>query len=276
MAKDKVRQEIHNFFSEDVLYLKVLHSTYHSLRQYSNPLRFNNFCLGYRELFRIFLKETVRDTDIRACSWFNDENKEYFDKDKKRITRRAYLRYKIFNNLSDDIVQCFPHASEEIKNFLELYNQLSDFVHIKSETFDIDNEEIKGLKTSFESCVLSLIHNYNVLEKLASTYFFEEYHEMLEDYVRNYDIEEISILFASGYSVNDFYIKNIDFLNGNDNTISIKIHGKIYLESYYGHGEESISILNDFPFSAQVELSISPCQIIQMNNVKIDTSSFYE
>nr|DAP90929.1 MAG TPA: putative pPIWI-associating nuclease [Caudoviricetes sp.] len=276
MKQDKVKQEIHNFFSENVLYLKVLHSTYHSLRQYSNPLRFNNFCLGYRELFRMFLEETIQDTDIRACSWFSDENKKYFDKEKERITRRAYLRYKIFKNLSDDVVQCFHHAFEEIDHFLRLYNQLSDFVHIKSETFDIDNKKIKELKTSFESCVLSLIDNYNVLEKLASTYFFEEYHGLLEDYIRNYNIEEISILSGSGYSVNDFYIKNIDFLNGNNNTISIKIYGKIYLESCYGHGEESISIPNEFPFSAQVELSISPCQIIQMNNIEVDTSSFYE
>nr|DAM15591.1 MAG TPA: putative pPIWI-associating nuclease [Caudoviricetes sp.] len=276
MTKDKVKQDIHNFFSKNLLYLKILHSTYHSLRQYSNPLRFNNFCLGYRELFKMFLKETIQDTDIRACSWFSDENEKYFDKENERITRRAYLRYKIFNNLSDDIVQCFPHAFEEIDNFLKLYNKLSDFVHIKSATFDIDDEKIKELKTSFESCVLSLINNYNVLEKIASTYFFEEYHEMLEDYVCNYDIEEISLLSGSGYYINDFYIKNIDFLNGNNNTISIKIHGRIYLESYYGHGEESVSIPNDFPFSAQVELSISPCQIIQMNNIEVDTSSFYE
>lgn len=75
MKRDKVKQEIHNFFSKNVFYLKVLHSTYHSLRQYSNPLRFNNFCLGYRELFRMFLEETVQDSDVKSCSWFSEENK---------------------------------------------------------------------------------------------------------------------------------------------------------------------------------------------------------
>lgn len=100
MTKDKVKQDIHNFFSKNLLYLKILHSTYHSLRQYSNPLRFNNFCLGYCELFKMFLKETIQDTDIRACSWFSVKNENNFDKENERITRRAYLRYKIFNNLS--------------------------------------------------------------------------------------------------------------------------------------------------------------------------------
>ena len=38
-----------------------------------NPLRFNNFAMGLRELSRIVLHDLAPDADIKVCCWYQEE-----------------------------------------------------------------------------------------------------------------------------------------------------------------------------------------------------------
>lgn len=271
-----MKRKIQDFFANKDFYLQLLNATYLSLKQYNNPLRFNNFCLGYRELFTLFLKENIDDGQLMQSQWFSKDNPKYWDNTHQRITRNAYIRYNFFHNLSDTQISCFPNAFKEINDFVKLFNKLSTFVHIKQETFNINKGEIISRKKAFEECIFALITHYKNIEKLTGYDFFEQYEDELITYVANENIEDIDELSGSGYNVEEFYCEDVCLVKAVDDLIEISVRGTVSFETYHGYRDDECSFQYSLPFDARLLVSLdNGLNIKKTKQINVDSTSIY-
>lgn len=112
---------------------KVFAALLKSFEQLDNPLRFNNFATGLRELARIMLDDLAPESSIEACSWYVPEKNQI---GQVVITRAQRVRYAVQAGLSDDFVRdtLLIDVGSTIIGFTKLISRLSKFTHIEEPT----------------------------------------------------------------------------------------------------------------------------------------------
>lgn len=258
---------------------KLLAASFTSLDETSNPLFFNNYCAGFRELVRHVLSELAPDTEIKACAWYVPE-----ETSRSGITRAHAITYVIQGGLPDNYVLDVLDidVSEEKKTLIAAVNQLNKYTHVNESTFGID------AAYAVEKAELAVRALSNVLElarecraELASA-LERKIHNKVVALAISETICSIDEL-ATHHCVEEIDVEEVSVTKVGSEYIHLKASGTIGVELQWGssgdlrRGEGAVG--NDsFPFTCQLQSHVdSPEELEVVEDVLcVDTSSWWE
>lgn len=238
----------------------------------SIPLRVNFFTLVFREILTKFLHLNAEDDDVKACSWFVED-----ETSKNGITRLQRIKFFLHGGFDGEYFS--DHFDIEVepisKELKKKFDNLSKYVHLSGGTLDVPEEEFKGLVTeSMHSLLDVLISAYSVKRDLSQA-VEEEAHDEIMSMFANETQESLDEI-AQSHSIHSFYNDEVEvkFL---PHCIEYHAGGSVSVEQYYGSRDDSCTILCSYPvrcifvadFDAPDKIKMKP------NSLVVDTSSWY-
>ncbi|WP_324250419.1 pPIWI-associating nuclease domain-containing protein [Proteus penneri] len=99
---------------------------------------------------------------------------------------------------------------------------------------------------------------------------------VFEAVVNNFP-DDLSIL-AENVIIEQTSPEELNISTINDRFISIYVDGTVYVSQEYGGSEDFTSLPSNYPFSIEIYVSVNnPNDItVDVNNINVDTSSWYE
>lgn len=258
---------------------KLLAASLKSLEETSNPLFFNNYCAGFRELVRHVLSELAPDAEIKACAWYQPD-----ETSKSGITRAHAIRYVIQGGLPDsyllDVLNI--NVSDEKKALIAAVNQLNKYTHVNESTFDVD------VTQAIEKAQLAVHALSNVLElasqcrgQLIAALEMNIHNEVVALAIGE-TIDSIDEL-ATHHCVEEIDVEEVSVINVGSEYIHLQASGTIGVELQWGsdgdlrRGDGAIG--NDsFPFTCELQSHVGLPEEIEIieNTLRVDTSSWWE
>lgn len=258
---------------------KLLAASLTSLEETSNPLSFNNYCTGFRELVRHVLSDLAPDSETKACSWFKPD-----ETSKSGITRAHAITYVIQGGLPDNYVLDVLgiDMSDEKKALIAAVNQLNKFTHVNESTFGIDAAH------AIEKAELSVRALSNVLERAGECR--SELAGALErainrEVVAHAISETIGSIdeLASHHCVEEIDVEEVSVTKVGSEYIHLQASGTIGVELQWGsnsdlrRGEGAVG--NDsFPFACELQSHVDSPDVLEVveDALCVDTSSWWE
>lgn len=258
---------------------KLLAASLKSLDEITNPLSFNNYCAGFRELVRHVLSDLAPDNEIKACAWYEPD-----ETSKSGITRSHAITYVIQGGLSNDYVCDVLDIDlvDEKKALIAAVNQLNKYTHVNESTFGIDATK------ATEKAELAVRALSNVLEvarqcraELAIALGSEIHNEVVALAISE-TIGSIDEL-ATHHCVEEIDVEVVSVAKVSSNFIHLHASGTIGVELQWGsngdlrRGEGAIGS-ESFPFSCELQSHVdSPDEVeVVEDTLCVDTSSWWE
>lgn len=258
---------------------KLLAASLKNLEETSNPLSFNNFCSGFRELVRHVLSNLAPDTEIKASSWYEPDKTS-----RSGITRAHAITYVIQGGLPDSYVTdvlCLDVADEK-KALIVAVNSLSNYTHVNEGTFGIDTTQ------ALEKSELSVRSLSNVLE--LANQCRAELVAALEDKIHN-EVVTLAIIetigsideLATHYCVEEIDVEEVSVTKVGSEYVELQASGYIGVELQWGsngdlrRGEGAVG-RDSFPFTCELQSHVdSPEELdVLEDSFCVDTSSWWE
>jgi hypothetical protein len=258
---------------------KLLAASLKSLEETSNPLSFNNFCSGFRELVRHVLNDLAPDAEIKACSWYEPDKAV-----RSGITRAHAIVYIIQGGLSDNYASDVLgiDVANEKKVLITAVNDLNKYIHVNQDTFDTDVAHAQE-KAAFFVRALS-----NMLE-LAN-----QYHTELATALENKINDEVVALairetigsideLATHHCVEEIDVEEVSVTKVCSRYIHLQAFGTIGVELQWGssgdlrRGEGAMD--NEaFPFTCELQSRVDSPEEPKVveDSLCVDTSSWWE
>ncbi|MCF8178541.1 MAG: hypothetical protein K9J74_08540 [Sulfuritalea sp.] len=258
---------------------KLLGASLTSLEEASNPLSFNNFCTGFRELVRHVLSDLAPDAEIKDCAWYEPDKTS-----RTGITRAHAIAYAVQGGLSDrylsDVLQI--NVSDEKKALLTAVNQLNKYTHVNESTFGVDSV------LATEKAELAVLALANILELAQECQ--AELVRALEQGIHNEVVaaaigETIGSIdeLASHHCVEEIDVEEVNVIKVDSKHIHLQASGTIGVELQWGsngdlrRGEGAVG--NDtFPFTCELQSHVdSPDEVeVVGESLCVDTSSWWD
>lgn len=258
---------------------KLLAASIKSLEDKANPLSFNNFCAGYRELVRHVLSDLAPDVEIRACTWYVPDTTS-----RTGITRSHAITYVLQGGLPSDYVTGTLDIDvlEEKKELLSAIKKLSKYTHVNEDTFGIDAHRASveaALSINSLSSVLGLANNCRA--QLARA-LEAQIHDEVVALAINETIGVIDEL-ATHHSIDEINVEEVTVTKVGSEFIHIRASGSIGVELQWGSNSDLRSGVgvtgNDFfPFSCELQSNVKdPVELVVIDDtIRVDTSSWWD
>ncbi|WP_161485842.1 hypothetical protein [Polynucleobacter asymbioticus] len=258
---------------------KLLSATLKNLEDLSNPLCFNNFCSGYRELIRHVLSEMAPDSEIKACAWYAPDKTS-----RTGITRAHAITYVLQGGLSSDYVirTLKLNVLVDKKRLIDAINTLHKYTHVNEDTFGID-----ALRASDEAnLAINALHDVIVLAnqcrvQLARALEAQIHKEVIAAAIGE-TIGAIDEL-ATHHCIDDINVEVVTILGVCSEFIYLKASGTIEVELQWGsNGDlrrgEGIAGKESFPFTCELQSHVEyPAELeIAEGAFCVDTSSWWD
>ncbi len=281
------------------------------LDQTDNYLKYSFCALGIREALSIYLKgeDSENDKHIQECDWFEPkyENQSYYCpkcetkhknikcKDEKcgtsfiinkKISQKKdgiswadRVRYSIHKNICLEDLD-IPDFEDEINNiarqFRKLYSDLSDFTHNIDE---INSFEEKGYAEKMLAVIeyfTNLLKQTNTIKENIQKKIKSEIGNNLNNYAWSENFDDLDCLSSHGGSV--------EWVNHDEFLITEEDHKYIYIsgsgtadcEHHFKDEGECLSFPNNYPFTYEGKVALNNLDSIEIEFMKIDTSSWEE
>lgn len=265
-------------FSLDDFEKEILISSFHSLEDANNKLRFNNFSYAIRELSRHLLHRLAPDEEVIKCPWFKNETNEA-----NKISRGERIKYAIQGGIPDNYAAQFLDIATKKKNLVETINNLSKYTHIEEHTFNISNDKLEELLNEvtkdFEAFGSEIdLCRHSVIEVLETKLY-----DMILEYSATEYLDALAELSAH-FSVEETYVNNVLITIINSEYLEITIEGTLEIVQQWGSNvdlknNDGLTGESSFPFRSMLNLPITedfPDEEIELVNFEIDTDEWHQ
>lgn len=273
---DKIKQLLTNDFERDLLDAAMV-----SLEDKGNKLCYNNFAYAIRELSRHFLHNLSPEANVGNCPWFRPETSN------GKPTRAQRVRYAIQGGISDDILEKWGFAVEElhdvIRDVKENIDMLSKYTHINPEVFNINEAEIAEKSNAVLTAFVSLVETIDG--------YRDDLKAFLDGYIEDHVIESVITnsfvnidSLAPHYSLEGADVSEYHVCEINAYEIVVEVYGDVYVTLEYGSRQErregdGLDIPQSFSFATKIYYEINedfPSGNYNVDDYDVDTSSWYE
>jgi hypothetical protein len=258
---------------------KLLAASLKNLEETSNPLSFNNFCSGFRELVRHVLSDLAPDAEIKACSWYEPDKTS-----RSGITRAHAITYVIQGGLPDNYASDVldVDVTDEKKALIAAVNNLNKYTHVNEGTFGIDAAH------ALEKAELSVRALSNVLElanqcraELAAALESKIHNEVVALAISE-TIGSIDEL-ATHHCVEEIDVEEVSVTKVGSKYIHLQTSGTIGVELQWGssgdlrRGEGALGY-DSFPFTCELQCHVDSPEELEVveDSLCVDTSSWWE
>jgi hypothetical protein len=255
---------------------ELLTAVIKSLQQLDNPLRANNFATGLRELSRIILDDLAPDAAVTACAWFKVESQN------GRPTRSQRVRYAVQAGLMDDFVKntLKVDVDKTIKKFTKLIERFNSLTHITPNTFGMSKTAAKNFANESLDVFISLFETIdqcheNILERLVSAA-----NDAITDELISYSVDALEEI-ATHYTVDGSEIEDLEIARMDSTTLVFDAEGFVDCVRQYGSDgdvERGDGVRHDdsYPLRCRLVADITSPLTFEVQNLRVDNSSFYE
>jgi len=258
---------------------KLLRASLRSLEETLNPLAFNNFCAGFRELIRHVLSDLAPDAEIKACAWYEPDKSS-----KSGITRAHAMTYVIQGGLPHKYVADVLKldVSDERRALIAAVNLLNKYTHVNASTFDTD---VADASEKAERATRALGNVLTLANQCRS-----ELASALQETIQN-EVVELAISemvdsidgLASHHCVENIDVEEVSITKVDSEYIHIQASGTIGVELQWGSNSDvrrgGGAVGNDsFPFTCDLLCHVDTPDDVAVveNTLCVDTSSWWE
>ena len=251
LIEDEIKKA-KSFFNTNTYLSELFDASIDTFKASNNKLNLNNFACNARELFREKFRLEAPDEEVKKMPWFN---KSYMD-DKGEPTRKARLRYYIFNQLQDVKYDLF--FEENISNiedkYVKIISKLSKYTHITEAVFYTSQDEKDELFSEVIKIIIEIIDYINT----AKVIVYEDFIKILLQDAEHYYFDEIKAELFKLYP--DMRLKGITKLEYKIKSIDSEY---IHLECKMCYSEELLPSEGTFDIMGMImnSLSIPPLDI---------------
>lgn len=249
-----------------------------SLGDTTNELRATNFSNAFRELTRHVLAEMAPAHEIRACSWFKQDNTA-----RDGITRRHRAEFMIHGGLAPayandalglDVVAGTTALSKAIE-------QLNKFVHVSEDTFGVPATAVESLAMAALPALEALLTKAaECRAKLCSQLASQMRVDILQAALAQ-TVQELDIL-ASHHTIETVHVYVVGVTDVTASTIAFTACGNVDVELRWGSSSDQAcgdgaTSQQSFPFTCQfTSLVNSPrTPSIVPNSLQVDNSHWF-
>ena len=250
-----------------------------SFEQLDNPLRLNNFATGLRELSRILLSDLAPNESIKACGWYQRE----FNKDgTPTITRAQRVKYAVQAGLLDDFVQgtLLVDVEETITEFTQLIKRFNEHTHITESTFGTRKTAAKELANQSLEFFISLFETIDECRQQVLTELESHVRDAVTEELMSTSVDALDEIATHhtvhGAEIEDLHIKLMD-----SDTLVFKAKGFVDCELQYGSDGDfsrgdGVRVDDSYPLTCELVANISTPLKLEVQQLRVDNSSFYE
>lgn len=257
----------------------LLAASLKSLDEITNPLSFNNYCAGFRELVRHVLSDLAPDNEIKACAWYKPD-----ETSRSGITRAHAITYIIQGGLSNDYVCDVLDIDlvDEKKALIAAVNQLNKYTHVNESTFGIDATKATGMA---ELAVGALSNVLEVARQCRAELAVALGSEIQNEVVALAISETIGSIdeLATHHYVEEIDVEVVSVAKVGSNFIHLHATGAIGVELQWGsNGDlrrgEGVIGSESFPFSCELQSHVDSPEKVEVveDALCVDTSSWWE
>lgn len=277
MLKQYVKNLSHQLSGE--FQKKLLAASIQSLEDMSNPLSFNNFCAGYRELVRHVLSDLAPDAEIKACSWYVPDTTS-----RTGITRAHAITYLLQGGLPSAYVTGTLEIDivEEKKELISAIKKLNKYTHVNEGTFGIEASLASAeavLAIDSLSSVLGLANDCRA--QLARALEAQIHNEVVALAISE-TIGAVDEL-ATHHCVNGIDVEDVTVTKVGSEFIHLRASGTIGVELQWGSNSdlrrgEGATGNDSFPFSCELQSHVEdPAELEAIEGtLRVDTSSWWD
>lgn len=250
-----------------------------SLSEASNPLSFNNFCAGYRELVRHVLSDLAPDAEIEACTWYAPD-----ETSKRGITRGHAITYVLQGGLPNDYVADVLQIDvlDEKKELIAAINNLNKYTHVNEGTFGIDASRASVEAVLAIEALSSVLELANQCRAQLARALEAQIHEEVVAVAISETIGAIDEL-ATHHSVDEIYVEEVTVTRVGSEYVHLRVSGTIGVELQWGsngdlrRGEGAVGS-DSFPFSCELQSHVEcPAELEAIEDTLcVDTSSWWD
>lgn len=258
---------------------KLLAASLKSLEDTSNPLSFNNFCAGYRELVRHVLSDLAPDAEIKACTWYVPDKTS-----RTGITRAHAITYVLQGGLPNDYVTETLEIDvlDEKKELIDAINKLNKYTHVNESTFGIDIPRASAEAVLAIDALSSVLGLANQCRAQLARALEAQIHEEVVAVAISETICAIDEL-ATHHCVDEIDVEEITVMRVGSEFIHLRASGTIGVELQWGsngdlcRGEGAVGN-ESFPFSCELQSHVeSPGEFEAIEDTLcVDTSSWWD
>ena len=265
-------------FSLDDFEKELLISSFHSLEDANNKLRFNNFSYAIRELSRHLLHRLAPDEEVIKCQWFKNETNEA-----NKISRGERIKYAIQGGIPDNYADEFLDIATKKTNLVETIKNLNKYTHIEEHTFNISDDKLEELLNevtdNFEAFSSEIAFcRHNVMEVLETKLY-----DIILEYSTFEYLDALAEL-STHFSVDETHVNDVRITSINSEYVEITIEGTLEIVQQWGsnadvRNDDGLTGESSFPFKSTLNLPITedfPHEEIELINFEIDTDEWHQ
>jgi hypothetical protein len=241
-------------------------------------LRFNNFATGLRELTRIVLHDRAPEKDVKGCCWF----KQQFNEGKPIITRAQRVQYAIQAGLPEDFVEntLGIDVKSTLKEFKGIIDELNKFTHVEKETFDTDEDVAVQLADVALEMFDSLLRTIDDCRSEVRTALEDAARDALNDEMISNMVEDLDVL-STHSTVDQAHVEEFKLRSMGPKLLNFHGSGSVDCDLQYGSDSDNergdgVRSSASFPLTCEFEADISSPLDLEVKNLSVDNSSFYE
>jgi hypothetical protein len=250
-----------------------------SFEQLDNPLRVNNFATGLRELSRILLAELAPNESVRACVWYT----EALNKDGAVvITRAQRVQYAVQAGLPEDFVKNTLQVDVKatIDEFTQLIKHFNELTHITESAFGTSKTAAKALANQSLEFFISLFETIDECRQQVLTELESHANDAITEELMSTSVEALDEI-ATHHTVNGAGIEHLRIVQMDSETLVFKAKGFVDCELQYGSDGDfsrgdGVRHDDSYPLSCELVADISTPLKLEVQNLHVDNSSFYE
>ena len=258
---------------------KLLSASLKSLEDTSNPLSFNSFCAGYRELVRHVLSDLAPDAEIKTCTWYVPDKTS-----RTGITRAHAITYVLQGGLPSDYVTDILEIDvlDEKKELIDAINKLNKYTHVNEGTFGIDATRASAEATLAVDALSSVLGLANQCRAQLARALEAQIHEEVVALAISETIGAIDEL-ATHHCVDEIDVEEVTVTRVGSEFIHLRASGTIGVELQWGsngdlrRGDGAVGN-ESFPFSCELQSHVEcPAELEAIEDTLcVDTSSWWD
>lgn len=258
---------------------KLLAASIKSLEDTSNPLSFNNFCAGYRELVRHVLSDLAPDAEIKACTWYVPDTTS-----RTGITRAHAITYVLQGGLPSDYVTGTLEIDvlEEKKELISAINKLNKYTHVNEATFGIDASRASAEAALAIDSLSSVLRLANDCRAQLARALEAQIHDEVVALAISETIGAIDEL-ATHHCVDEIDVEEVTVTKVGSEFIHLRASGTIGVELQWGSNSDlrrgdGAKGNDSFPFSCELQSHVEdPAELEAIEDTLcVDTSSWWD
>jgi hypothetical protein len=245
------------------------------LEESDNPLHFNFFCLGIRELIRIIMNDIAPNELVSECEYCEFTDKGY-------PTKSSQMKYAILNGLDAEFISgdFSLQIDETCKQLNKNLGKLSKYVHLDEDRFDIAEDDIQLKKGTILTLFLNFLECMTASKNMVRDDLANHFENQVINRIVDESVDEVDEL-ATHNLIENVYTDHVELIEFDKDKIQIQGTGSVDVELQYGSNSDfnkgdGLKANLSFPFTAIIQGNPQDIDSLYLESFNVDTSSYYE